>query len=121
MGVAALLLAACGGGSPAIKVTTTDFHFSPDSWTVPAGQPVEVTVTNNGSLGHEWVLLKLGASVTPPFDADDEEKVLWEIEAQPGETNTESFTAPTEPGTYTVVCGISGHLESGMQGTLTVQ
>ncbi len=43
------------------------------------------------------------------------------MEAQPGATKTETFTAPSEPGTYTIVCGISGHLENGMEATLTVK
>ena len=34
-------------------------------------------------------------------------KIFWEIEAGPGETKTETFTAPNEAGTYKVVCGAS--------------
>ena len=56
-----------------------------------------------------------------PFDDDDEEKVDWEVEAEGGETVVGTFTAPSEPGTYTIVCGAPAHLESGMMGTLTVQ
>ena len=114
-------LTACGGNSNTISVTTTDFHFDPQTWTVSAGQEVTVTITNNGANEHEWVLLKPGTSVTQPFDEDDEDKVFWEIEAQPGETKTETFTAPSEAGTYTVVCGIPAHLEQGMEATLVVK
>ena len=32
-----------------------------------------------------------------PFDEDDEDKVFWEIEAEPGETKSETFTAPGRP------------------------
>jgi plastocyanin len=121
--VGALLfgLTACGGSSNTIAVTTTDFKFDAQSWTVSAGQEVTLTITNKGANEHEWVLLKMGTAVTPPFDADDEDKVFWEIEAQPGETKTETFTAPSEAGTYTIVCGISGHLEQGMQAALAVK
>ena len=114
-------LTACGSAGNTIAVTTTDFHFDPTTWTVSAGQPVKLTITNKGANEHEWVLLKKGTAVTQPFDADDEDKVFWEIEAQPGETKTETFTAPSEPGTYTVVCGIPAHLEQGMQATLVVK
>ncbi len=121
----ALLLAACGGSAgsenPKIDVTTTEFQFTPNTWTAAAGSTVAVNLTNNGTEEHEWVVLKAGTSVTPPFDDDDEDKVFWEVEAEPGQTTSSSFTAPSEPGTYTVVCGVAGHLEAGMQGTLTVK
>ena len=117
-----MLLAACGPGGPEkISVTTTDFMFEPTSWTVSAGQPVEITMKNDGVLGHEWVILKKDMQVTIPFDADDEEKVYWEIEAAAGETKTATFTAPSAAGTYTVVCVIPAHMEQGMTGTLIVK
>jgi plastocyanin len=120
------LLAACGGGQPApatatIDVTATDFAFTPNTWSVPAGSTVTVNLTNNGTQEHEWVLLKPGTEVTVPFDDDDEAKVFWEIEAEDGQTVSGSFTAPADAGTYTVVCGVPAHIESGMQGTLTVR
>ncbi|MDL1944781.1 hypothetical protein FBQ99_20840, partial [Chloroflexi bacterium CFX2] len=31
-----------------------------------------------------------------------------------------SFTAPDQPGTYQIVCGMPGHLQAGMVGTLEV-
>jgi plastocyanin len=130
MAVAAMVtLAACGGttagstpaGETKIEVTTTDFAFSPTNWTVPAGQSVSLTLVNNGTQEHEWVIVKKGQEVTIPFDDDDEEKVFWEIEAEPGETATGTFTAPAEAGEYTIVCGVEGHLEAGMRGSLTVR
>lgn len=114
-------LTACGGNSNTIAVTTTDFKFDPQTWTVSAGKAVTLTLTNKGANEHEWVVLKQGTTVTQPFDADDEDKVFWEVEAQPGETKTETFTAPSEAGTYTIVCGIAGHLEQGMQASLVVK
>jgi uncharacterized cupredoxin-like copper-binding protein len=117
-----LVLGACGGGAKnAISVTTTDFKFEPANWTVTAGQPVSLTLKNKGALEHEWVLIKKGMDVTMPFDDDDEAKVFWEIEAKPGETKTETFTAPSEAGTYKVVCGTPAHLEQGMAATLVVK
>ena len=121
LGVLLLGLTACSGAGNTIAVTTTDFHFEPTTWSVAAGKPVELTLTNKGTLEHEWVLLKKDTAVTVPFDADDEAKVFWEVEALPGETKTETFTAPSEPGTYTVVCGTPAHLEQGMQATLVVK
>ena len=70
---------------------------------------------------YEWVIIKKGMQVTIPFDDDDEEKVYWEMEAAPRETKTETLTAPSEAGTYTIVCGTPAHLEQGMTGTLIVK
>ena len=122
MAVGMLILSACGPSGPEkISVTTTDFKFDPTTWTVSAGKEVELTIKNDGTLAHEWVIIKKGQEVTIPFDDDDEEKVFWEMEAEPGETKTGTFTAPSEPGTYTIVCGTPSHLEQGMSATLTVK
>ncbi len=122
---AAVSLVGCGAGAAAknsaISVTTTDFKFAPTSWTVDKGQPVSLTLKNDGKLEHEWVIIKQGEQVTAPFDDDDEAKVFWEIEAAPGQSKTEEFAAPAEAGTYTVVCGTPAHLEAGMTGTLVVK
>ena len=104
-----------------IRVMTTDFQFAPNVWTLAAGQEIVLTLTNNGVQEHEWVLLKQGEQVTIPFDADDEEKVFWEMEVGPGVTQEETFTAPHTPGTYTIVCGKPRHIERGMKATLVVQ
>jgi len=116
-----VLLTACGGASTAnLRVVTTDFAFTPTDATVAAGQEVSLTLTNNGSVEHEWVLMEAGYQVTTPFDDDDEPHVYWEGEVDAGESMTFTFTAPSEPGDYPIVCGVAGHLEAGMVGTLTV-
>ena len=122
--VAAVIgLAGCAntGASNNISVTSTDYRFAPTSWQVNKGQNVSLTLKNTGKLQHEWVLLKVGTDVTMPFDEDDEDKVFWEIEAEPGQTKTETFTAPADAGTYKVVCGTPAHLEQGMAATLVVK
>lgn len=120
--IGVFILTACGPSGPdVISVTTTEFKFEPTSQTVSAGNQVELTLKNDGKLDHEWVIIKKGMEVTIPFDADDEDQVFWEMEAGPGETKTETFTAPSEVGTYTIVCGTPAHLEQGMTGTLIVK
>jgi uncharacterized cupredoxin-like copper-binding protein len=116
-----MLLAACGGSRAAeLSITATDFAFTPANVTVDAGQEVTLTLTNNGSVEHEWVLMEAGYQVTTPFDADDEPHVYWEGEVEAGESGTFTFTAPSEAGDYQLVCGVAGHVEAGMVGTLTV-
>ena len=63
----ALVLSACGGGGSTIKVTITDFAYSPNTFTVKAGEKVTLQATNKGAVEHEFAIMKLGTSVTPPF------------------------------------------------------
>ena len=104
-----------------IHVTATDFQFEPKDWTVDSGQKVSLTLINLGVQEHEWVILKQGAEVVLPFDDDDEDKVFWEIEAGPGATKEEIFSAPQGPGIYSIVCGKPRHIERGMKATLIVR
>ena len=117
-----MLLTACGAGgaSDKIDVTMTDFQFQPSQFTVPAGQEITFTSSNNGAVVHNFVIMKLGTSAGPMFDEEDIPNVYWEVELLPGASTDTSFTAPTEPGNYEVVCKTEGHIASGMTGTLTV-
>lgn len=127
-GVVVLLFAigACGGddASSEISVTTEEFSFTPDDWTVPAGEDVTIEITNNGSVDHEWVILQDGVQVASEDDLPDTEEelladfVYWEEEVGAGETGTFTFTAPAA-GEYQIICAIEDHFNAGMQGTLT--
>ena len=120
----AFVLAACGGsGSGAattINVAFEEFAFVPAELTVPAGQEITLNATNNGAVNHEFVIMKLGETVGDDFGPEDEGNIFWEVEADPGLKVTKTFTAPTEPGEYQVICGIEGHFMAGMVGKLTV-
>ena len=120
--VLSLALSSCGAGGPSttINVTMTDFHFEPMEFTVPAGQEITVNATNNGAVEHEFVIFKLGTDAGDKFGDEDEDNILWEVEVLPGQSTTETFTAPVEPGEYYVTCGIEGHLEAGMNAKLKV-
>jgi len=115
-------LTACGGGGPStsLNVVMTDFHYSPDSFIVPAGQEITMNATNNGAVVHEFVIMKFGTKVTKDFTAEDKKNVYWMVELQPGDQTNTNFIAPSEPGEYQVVCGTPGHFISGMIGKLTV-
>jgi len=117
-----LVLSACGGGgaSTEINVTMNDFMFEPAEFTVPVGQLITVNATNNGAVEHEFVIFNLGTDAGKSFGSEDEKNIYWEVEMFPGESSSATFTAPTEPGEYYVVCGIEGHLEAGMVAKLTV-
>lgn len=119
----ALALSACGGGNNAkITVEMTDTGYNPADFTVPAGANVTLVANNTGLLEHEFAIMQKGYKVEPPFGDKDESHILWELDGVgAGTTKTGTFTAPTEPGTYEVICGQQGHIEKGMVGTLTVK
>lgn len=121
--LAVLVLSACGGGpgTAELSVDMAEFMFEPAQLSVPANAQVTLNLSNSGSLEHELVIMKMGEEVTAPVNEDTiEEKVFWEHELGAGESETLQFQAPSEPGTYQIICGIAGHLEQGMEGTLTV-
>ena len=117
-----LMLVSCGGGGPSttINVTMTDFQFTPNAFIVPAGQEITLNSTNNGAVVHNFVIMKFGTTAGPMFDEEDIPNVYWEVEIQPGGSVSTTFTAPTEPGDYEVVCRTEGHIASGMVAKLTV-
>lgn len=118
-----LLLVSCGGSGPTttLNVSMTDFQFSPNQYTVPAGEDITLNIVNSGAVVHNFVIMELGTEATPPFDEDDQANVYWEeVDIQPGGDFSTSFTAPSEPGEYQVICRTEGHIVSGMIGKLVV-
>jgi uncharacterized cupredoxin-like copper-binding protein len=118
-----LILSACGGGNKAkINVEMTDTGYVPAEFTVPAGAEVTLVARNTGLLEHEFAIMNKDYKVDPPFGDKDESHIYWELDGVAADTTkTGTFTAPTEPGDYEVVCGLQGHIEKGMVGKLTVK
>jgi len=120
-------LVACGdsggGASTSISATMTDFRFSPDLWEVAAGEEITIELTNDGSLDHEWVILRPGVTISDESELPETEEelladfVYWEDEVEVGDSKTLTFTAPAA-GTYQIICAIEGHFNSGMEGEL---
>lgn len=122
--VLSVVLAACGGGASSsggtsISTTMTDFKFDPAAWTVPAGKEITLKVTNNGSTDHSWALMS--KPISGSFTDADKANVLFSKVVSAGQNATVTFTAPTTPGDYQVICDIPGHFEAGMVAKLTVQ
>ena len=118
-----LLLVSCGGAggaSTTIDVKMTDFQFQPNQFTIPAGEEITLNSSNNGAVVHNFVIMKLGTTAGDFFDEEDLPNVYWEVELLPGASINTSFTAPSEPGEYEVVCRTEGHIVSGMTAKLTV-
>jgi uncharacterized cupredoxin-like copper-binding protein len=98
----------------------TDFEFTPAAFTVPAGEEVELHVKHDGTVEHDLIIMKYGTDAGHSFEEEDEGNVYWSRAFQPGASETATLTAPSQPGVYQVICGIRGHLEAGMVGSLTV-
>ena len=117
-----MALAACGGSGPStnLRVDMVEFMFDPTSLTVPAGQEITIELHNNGAIEHDFIIMKFGAQVGDDFGDEDRPNVYWEAKLQPGTSSTYTFTAPSQPGEYQIVCGIPGHYIAGMSATLKV-
>ncbi len=112
-----LVLAACGGGSSAgspgggaaagteIKVSLSDFAYTPKTVEVPADKKFTLVVTNTGSVEHDFAVdaLKIKIVVLPN-----------------GKPKTEEL-GPLKAGTYDLYCAVAGHKEAGMIGKLVVK
>lgn len=128
--VLAILLSACAGTSqPATDITVvlTDFAYTPSAITIPAGQPVVLTINNTGQVEHDFVVEKIEVTdvVSEGSVAEHEMPGMGaspfdlHVSTSAGGTSTLEFTA-SEPGTYKVFCSVEGHIEAGMIGELIV-
>jgi uncharacterized cupredoxin-like copper-binding protein len=121
--VSGFVLTACGGSnSPTtnLNVTLTDFMFSPNQFTVPAGQEITLDARNSGGVIHNFVIMDLGQTVGTEYTREDEPNIYWKTELPAGASITTAFTAPTEPGDYEVICSTPGHVQAGMVAKMTV-
>ena len=115
-------------------------QFDIKEFSVSAGEKVVLEFKNTGNLpkiamGHNLVILKAGisgiqfgqkvmgrgASATTPLPEASKEDVLAATKLLgPGESDTITFTAPSEPGLHQYVCTFPGHFAM-MRGNMTVK
>ncbi|RLE14088.1 MAG: hypothetical protein DRJ28_06335 [Actinobacteria bacterium] len=86
-----------------VIVEADEFGFSPETITVVANTPVNLTPVNTGSVFHDLTIQAVGFRVA----ADGGEPVSGGL-------------VPQTPGTYEFECSISGHAQAGMTGSLVV-
>lgn len=102
--LAMFLLAACGGAVPAPQVVTLrakEFGYEPAALTVKAGTPVQLTLTNAGTLDHTFAIPGL----------------VKELKLLPGQSTTLNFT-PSVSRDYKFLCTVPGHEALGMAGIM---
>lgn len=135
----------------AMNIDLTEFSFTLDGQnpndpiTLVAGQTYSITFMNAGSIGHELIagngdLLQRvdgtpdgytnnffeGQDVIIRLPQDKDAKVvknLGEIELEPGESTTATFTVPQNYAgqTFEAGCFVPGHYEAGMKTVIVVQ
>ncbi len=127
----ALGLAACATiptGSSAVQQVTveaSEFKFQPSTIEVSAGRPVKITMSNKGTVEHDWAIQKmpmvgLKESSSGGHDMAGMNQPELHMNAMMGQTAQVEFT-PTTPGTYDIYCTVMGHKEAGMVGKLVVK
>ena len=126
-----LLLGACASAPQpqAITLTAQTMAFSPSTFEVTGGIPVELTFVNQDALEHDFSILEIPVESVSEADAASAEHEMemgaaaldpvLHVAAEPGATNNLTFT-PTKPGTYEFFCTVPGHKDAGMVGTMTV-
>lgn len=138
--VVVLIVAACGGpgatatpsptaGPTAVTITLAEWSVGASATTAKAGS-VKFTVTNSGTILHEFVVIKTDLALTAlPTDATgtvDEAgggmTVEDEIEDIPVGA-TQDLTVTLQPGAYVLICNIyddEAHYQQGMRNSFTV-
>jgi len=129
-------LAACGAAEPTpvpkaqLSLTATDIAYDSNRLEVMVGQPVVLTLHNEGALEHDFSIMEMphvGEAVAEEAGAGMEHD-MSEMEMEPeihvaapiGESRTVEFT-PSAPGEYEFFCTVAGHKDAGMLGTLVVK
>lgn len=118
-----------------VQLVASEFRFSPSEITLRAGVPTRLTFINEGKLEHDVVLEGL---VSQPDDhgvpdshgTQDVHGSGLAAHQLAGHTDAVHATAPSgqsaevefvaPPGTYRLICTITGHDAAGMTGVLRV-
>ncbi len=129
-------------GTAQVTIGSTDLmQYTVNAFEVDAGQQVELTLVHEGELpidvmGHNMVILPTdgdyvafsqqvvnsGGSVDNGYlpESMRAETIAYTSLIGGGESDTISFTAPSEPGDYPFVCTFPGHFGI-MNGIMTVR
>ncbi len=136
---ASVLIPAQAADPKKVEISATDqMKYDVTDITVKVGQPLTITLTNNGSLpkaamAHDLVVLRLGTDA-PAYVAESSkhaaenylapelaDKVLRATKLLgPGDSDTITFT-PKAAGSYEFVCTFPAHYAAGMKGTIIVE
>lgn len=91
-------------GAKELVVTATEFGFSPTELVVQLGEPVNLTLMNEGAVTHDLTISGLDVHVA----------------AAPGQQATVGMV-PEKTGSFDIVCSYPGHKDLGMTGVMVVR
>jgi len=129
--VAVLFLAACGtqSDSSEVTITLTDFGMEASRTSFEVGVPYHFTITNNGAINHEIMIMPplTEEQMMMNMDMETMDKMalamIEEDELTPGATKTldYTFTESAPVGTLEFACHVEGHYVAGMKLPITVK
>jgi len=108
-----------------VIVKLSEYQFTPSRIELKAGEPVELTLINEGTIAHEFVTLAFSSlEVAVTVEGVETETVgVVEVELQPKSRAQLRFT-PDKPGDYPFACHAEkpvDHTTKGMTGTLIIR
>lgn len=109
-----------------VNVTLKEWTIAADKTAVPAG-PVQFVAANHGTVVHEMVVVKtespasaLGV-VNGTVDEAAAGQVIGEVEEFSPGSATRSGAFSLQPGSYVLLCNVTGHYGHGMRLAFTVR
>lgn len=113
-------------GPAAVTLKATEFAFTPNTANLKVGQPVQLTIHNDGLLGHDLkseipiASLSYQQADNPAEEqAENSQNGELDVDFDVHHNGQVTFT-PTKAGTYVFFCDVEGHRAAGMQGTVVV-
>lgn len=117
---AAVAVASCAPIQPGLLLELTDRSITADRAVVPAGHLV-FAIHNNGTVGHELVVMLTDAAAEMAFDAGVAEPSTRDAIAERENIvvgATKRLSVDLAPGRYLLLCNLPGHYTSGMHVAL---
>ena len=115
----------------ALTLIATDIAYDAQRVEAVAGQPLRLTLDNQGVLEHDFSIMEVplagavtmtehsGEMASHDMSHMDEEPAVH-VAAPTGGHSTIEFI-PSTPGEYAYYCTVPGHREAGMEGVLVVK
>jgi len=94
------------GETKAFTLDAYEFGYDQKTLTVNNGDTVKITLTNSGTMMHDWIVDEFSGAKTKQI--------------KKGQTDTITFVAD-QAGTFEYYCSVGTHRANGMVGKLIVQ
>jgi uncharacterized cupredoxin-like copper-binding protein len=124
---AGFILSACGGspaGPVTVNVTASEYKFESSMTNFKVGVPYHFVVTNQGTMEHEFMIIKPEPSSVGSEQLDSDALAhIEEADLQPGETQSVDYTflQAYPEGSLEFACHLPDHYEKGMHTSIVVK